>query len=152
MKNGKRFGVETLKVEFMKPPSFQFYADDFLAGTSDMTAEEVGCYIRLLCHQHSKGGLNPERVTIMAGNEPTTNQALKHVLTKFIKCEDGLLRNERLEKVRAESEEWKRKSSLAGQISAAKRVGNSDWGKSMAAKRTNNEPKSEPTNKPSSDS
>ena len=39
----------------MKAPAFQFYAADFLVGTSDMTNEEVGIYIRLLCHQWAKG-------------------------------------------------------------------------------------------------
>jgi uncharacterized protein YdaU (DUF1376 family) len=34
-----------------KPPAFQFYADDFLGGTIDLTTEEVGAYIRLLCFQ-----------------------------------------------------------------------------------------------------
>ena len=35
-----------------KPPAFQFYPKDFLAddNTAAMTNEELGAYIRLLCH------------------------------------------------------------------------------------------------------
>ena len=38
-----------------RAPAFQFYADDFLAGTMTMTNEERGAYISLLCLQWSKG-------------------------------------------------------------------------------------------------
>ena len=32
-----------------RDPAFLFYPADFLIGTMDMTDEEVGIYIRLLC-------------------------------------------------------------------------------------------------------
>lgn len=41
----------------MNPPAFQFYPDDFLAGTMHFTDAEAGLYIRLLCVQWSKGQL-----------------------------------------------------------------------------------------------
>lgn len=47
------------------PPAFQFYASDFIAGTTSMTAKAVGAYIRLLCHQW------------MNGNVPSKIHALK---------------------------------------------------------------------------
>lgn len=131
----------------MKPPAFQFYADDFLAGTVDMTAEEVGAYMRLLCVQWTRGGLvnDPKRLTMVTGcNEATTN----HVLTKFEPCDDGLLRNKRMERVRATSDEWRAKSAAGGKASGKSRVGDSEWAKKMVAQRTKNEPLAEPPNKP----
>lgn len=35
----------------MKDPAVLFYFQDFLVGTDFMTADEVGKYIRILCHQ-----------------------------------------------------------------------------------------------------
>lgn len=131
----------------MKPPAFQFYADDFIGGTVDMKAEEVGAYIRLLCHQWTRGGLvnDLSRLVIVTGcNEATTS----HVLTKFEPCNDGLLRNIRLEVVRGANEEWREKSRAGGKASAKSRVGNSDWARKMIDKRTKNEPQDEPSGEP----
>ena len=36
-------------------PAFLFYFQDFLVGTDDMDNDEVGAYIRCLCHQAAKG-------------------------------------------------------------------------------------------------
>jgi uncharacterized protein YdaU (DUF1376 family) len=96
----------------MKAPAFQFYADDFLAGTADMTAEEVGVYIRLLCHQWSKGGLpnDPERLALMSGGN-----AKPHALAKFGMCHDGMLRNARLEQERGKQVAFREKQAKNGQ-------------------------------------
>ena len=107
-----------------KAPAFLFYADDFLAGTSDMSAEEVGGYIRLLCHQWTKGSIpnDPERVARMAGL--MGSPCVGYVLAKFRLCDGHTLKNERLEKVRAEHQAFKARQSTAGANGAAKR-----WGK-----------------------
>jgi uncharacterized protein YdaU (DUF1376 family) len=104
-----------------KAPAFQFYADDFLAGTSDMSAEEVGGYIRLLCHQWTKGGIpnDPDRAGRMA--TLLGSPSLGYVLAKFSLCNDGMLRNERLEQVRAEQEAYKLRQSSSGRNGAEKR-------------------------------
>ena len=109
----------------MKPPAFQFYADRFMSGTSDMSNAEVGAYIRLLCQQWTKGGLpnDLDRLSIMAGAMPVLS--LGHVLAKFKLCPDGQLRNEMMERVRDEQAEYKRKQSEKGHAGAAKRWGNS---------------------------
>ena len=88
----------------MKPPAFQCYADDLLSGTADMTAEEFGVYWRLICHSWNKGGLpnDDRRLALMAGQ--CSGNAVAHAKTKFRLCEDGLLRNDRLEQVRNEQE------------------------------------------------
>lgn len=103
----------------MKPPAFQFYADDFYAGASEMSAEETGAYIRLLCQQWSKGGLTTvePRLNRIAGCEVT-----ELVLEKFPICEDGLRRNARLEQERAKQAEYRQKQSEKGKKSAAARA------------------------------
>ena len=102
----------------MKPPAFQFYADDFLAGTMDLSAEEVGAYIRLLCHQWNRGGLTTvkPRLNRIAGTVVTAE-----VLEKFTQGEDGLLRNERLEDERRKQEEFRAMQSAKGRKSAEAR-------------------------------
>lgn len=104
-----------------KAPAFQFYADDFLAGTSDMSAEEVGGYIRLLCHQWTKGGIpnDPDRAARMAGL--MGSPSVGYVLAKFSLCEDGMLRNARMERVRQEQAEFKARQSTSGKSGAQKR-------------------------------
>ncbi len=94
----------------MKPPAFQFYADDFLAGTADMTQPEVGAYILLLCHQWGRGEIpaDPARAALIAKGEVPA-----HVMAKF---PNG--KNPRLERVRETQEQWREKSSRAGKKSA----------------------------------
>jgi len=104
----------------MKPPAFQFYADDFLAGTITMTLEERGIYITLLCIQWSRGSVcdaDFDRV----GNA-VAQPSLSQVKAKFVRSEhDGLLRNPRLEHERQKQAEYRQKQSA----NAAKRwVGN----------------------------
>lgn len=45
-----------------KDPAFLFYYQDFLVGTSFMTLEETGAYIKLLCFQAAKGPLKEEAI------------------------------------------------------------------------------------------
>lgn len=103
-----------------KAPAFQLYVDDFLAGTSEMTSEEVGGYIRLLCHQWTKGGIpdDEDRAGRMAGL--LGSPSLRYVLAKFEKDPaDGLLKNKRLESVRSEKEAYikgQRESGLKGAL------------------------------------
>jgi len=42
----------------MKDPAVLFYFQDFLVGTEFMNDDEVGKYIRILCHQADKGDLS----------------------------------------------------------------------------------------------
>lgn len=85
----------------MKPPAFQLYADDFLAGTADMTAEEVGVYIRLLCHAWNKHGLenDEKRLGLLAGqcHGNAAAEAMQVLSRKFVVAPDGRWRNERQE-------------------------------------------------------
>lgn len=74
-----------------KDPAFLFYASDFLTGVSDLSMDERGVYITLLCLQHQKGRLTKKVIGLCGGN------ATADVLAKFRQDENGLFYNERLE-------------------------------------------------------
>jgi hypothetical protein len=81
-------------------PYFKFYPSDFIGGTSDMTQEEVGAYIRLLCAQWQLGGLpsDPARLFGVAGGIVPPMVLDKLPIDKT----DGKRRNLRLELTRQE--------------------------------------------------
>lgn len=84
-----------------KDPAFLFYSQDFLTGVSDLTMEERGQYITLLCLQHQKGHLSKKIIDIsVPGVSPD-------VLSKFIVDNSGLFFNKRLD----EEKEKRRKHS-----------------------------------------
>lgn len=74
-----------------KDPAFLFYSSDFLTGVADLTMEERGQYITLLCLQHQKGRLSGKAVALAAAS------VSEDVLSKFKKDENGLYYSERLE-------------------------------------------------------
>ena len=52
----------------MNDPAVLFYTSDFLTGVMDMTMEERGQYITLLCYQHQKGHIKEETIRLLVGN------------------------------------------------------------------------------------
>ncbi len=74
-----------------KDPAFLFYSADFLVGTMDLTDEETGQYIKLICLQHQKGRLSEKSILRMF---PTISE---DVLAKFEVDENGLYYNPRVE-------------------------------------------------------
>lgn len=80
-----------------KAPAFQFYVDDFLAGTMDLSQEDVGAYIRLLCYQWNRGSIpvQTDKQQRLAGGSVSVD-----VLAKFRLQPDGRLVNERMERER----------------------------------------------------
>lgn len=101
----------------MKSPAFRLYVADFLEGTADMTCEEVGAYIRLLCHSWSKDGLddNEQRLSLLAGQ--CSIETLRHAKAKFAMVE-GKLRQSRQEEERVKQAEFSRVQSVKGQAGA----------------------------------
>lgn len=94
-----------------KDPAFLFYSSDFLTGIQDLTMEERGQYITLLCLQHQKGRLSKKIIGI------ATADATADVLAKFIEDENGLFYNVRLEeetKKRASFSEKQRQRAIDG--------------------------------------
>ena len=90
-----------------KAPAFQFYADDFLAGTVTMTNEERGAYITLLCLQWSRGSLTENDFQRVCIGMPSHSQRICQ--DKFQTDADGNYRNSRLERVRSEQQEYSKK-------------------------------------------
>lgn len=101
-----------------RSPAFQFYADDFLAGTLDLSQEEVGAYVRLLCHQWNRGSIpvETEKQQRLAGGSVSVD-----VLAKFRLVDGCGLVNDRLEKERAKQAEFRQKQREKGLLSAEAR-------------------------------
>ena len=74
-----------------KDPAFMLYSQDFLVGVSDLTMEERGQYITMLCLQHQKGHLTKKNIQIAVGN------VSEDVMSKFIQDENEMYYNETLE-------------------------------------------------------
>lgn len=75
-----------------KDPAFLFYSTDFFMGTIDMTDEQVGQYVRLMCLQHQKGHLTEAiLLKIMKGKLDDL------ISSKFVQDSEGLYFNKRLE-------------------------------------------------------
>ena len=82
-----------------KAPAFQFYAADFMIGIMGMSDEETGVYIKMLSTQWLHGSLPNCKKAIkkMINSRKVPSEI---VLRKFAICDDGFLRNERMEIVR----------------------------------------------------
>ena len=94
-----------------KDPAFLFYSSDFLTGVTDLTMEERGQYITLMCLQHQKGRLSEKTIRLSVGNVSVD------VLYKLTKDENGFYYSERLEKVIEERRsfiESRRENGLKG--------------------------------------
>lgn len=79
----------------MKDPAYLFYPADFIIGCSDLTMEERGQYITLLCMQHQKGHLSRKTIGLSLGFD--WDMASVDLRKKFTEDENGLFYNERLE-------------------------------------------------------
>lgn len=74
-----------------RDPAVLFYFQDFLVGTEFMTDDEVGKYIRILCHQADKGALSECQLKrICGGKIPDA------ILEKLKKNGDGKYYQERM--------------------------------------------------------
>lgn len=101
-----------------KLPYFPLYTDDLLGGTLNMSAQEFGCYIRLLCFQWGNGEIPDcqEELQLIAGCAVSPK-----VMAKFPKCTDGKLRNGRLEQERQQATSQYQKISAARSAAAKNR-------------------------------
>ena len=99
----------------MKPPAFQFYADDFLAGTVTMNFAQRGLYITLLCIQWNKGFVTPDDIADLVGDGTAIAQPLANrVIAKFKVLSDGNYQNERMEIERKKQEIYRENKALTG--------------------------------------
>lgn len=91
---------------------FAFYADDYIAGTRDMTAQARGVYVDLLCYQFTHGDIpaDDRKICRIAGIFPDEWEEVRdEVLEKFDAQEGGKLRNHRMESEREKREEIRQK-------------------------------------------
>lgn len=94
-----------------KAPAFQFYAQDFLTGTLDMTMEEKGIYITLLSIQWSKGEIPKERLGLLIHRD--WNGVPDMVKKKFTDLGNTVI-NERLHLQKQKMDEFREKQRLNG--------------------------------------
>lgn len=107
-----------------KSPAFQFYARDFLTDmrVQLMSMEQRGIYITLLSYAWLEKGI-PNDINVMkilCGNPKNFEQSIDGVLECFYE-KDGKLYNRRMESIRLEQRERKKKASVAGKIGAQAR-------------------------------
>lgn len=74
-----------------KDPAFLFYTGDFSTGTQFFSDEQLGKYVRLLMAQHQLGHLHEKHMIQICKTHD------KDVFDKFVKDENGLYYNIRLE-------------------------------------------------------
>lgn len=74
-----------------KDPAVLFYTSDFLTGVADLTMEERGQYITLLCMQHQKGHLSEKTICLSVGSVSVD------VLKKFKIDNEGLYYQSRMD-------------------------------------------------------
>lgn len=83
------------KITTKKTPAFLFYVQDFLIGTKDMSAAEIGGYVLLLCHQWDNGKIEADTKFLQKISK-ISSKKLEKILLKF-KKKGGYYYNERLE-------------------------------------------------------
>jgi len=97
-----------------KSPAFQLYAQDFLTGVMDLTMEERGVYITLLCKQwslYNENGIPKKRLRLFLGYD--WENLPEMVKEKFIDNGDYFF-NERLNNVILERIAFIKKQTING--------------------------------------
>lgn len=94
----------------MKDPAILFYPNDWIGGTMGMTFEEKGAYMELLMLQFNRGHMT----THMIGQ--SVGQLWVKVQDKFIKDENGLWYNKRLEEEKIKRQKYvnSRRNNIIG--------------------------------------
>lgn len=120
----------------MPSPCFQFYPEEFVGsgtvGTAD--ANEVACYVLLLCLDWTEGGFvyDEKRLARWCKVSPAAfRRAWSHLADKF-PARDGRHFNTRLEKERQKQADWREKSRKGAEAANAKRWGGGRGGDEMA--------------------
>jgi len=90
-------------------PAYRLYTSDFLVRNSDLSDEQAGKFIRLLCFQHQNGHMKEATMLSLCKGKDEL------VFSKFLKDENGLYYNEEMEKEkrrRAEVSKSKSKNAI----------------------------------------
>jgi len=106
-----------------KDPAFLFYYQDFLVGTDHMTNEEVGAYIRCLCHQAHKGAIAKLHLDKICKKQKIANS----IYEKFVSDGNGNLKNKKLDEVLEQRQAYIKHQAASGKKGAAKRWGGDEF-------------------------
>lgn len=85
-----------------QPPSFPFYAGDWIAGTATLSLEAKGAYIDLIAHQwNANEGVPGDDLValsrIIRGSKSDAKRLWPMIASKFVLQPDGTYRNARVE-------------------------------------------------------
>jgi uncharacterized protein YdaU (DUF1376 family) len=101
------------------------FTNDWMAGTASLSPEARGAFSMLLCHQWDRGGLPNQQSVLLrlgTGSCPVSRSKWTRIWTelasKFRQGDDGLLRNPKLERVRAQMLKTSEKRAAAGKARA----------------------------------
>lgn len=105
-----------------KDPAFLFYPNDWIGGTMGMTFEEKGAYMELLMTQFNRGHMTSHMIGQVVG------QIWDRIQEKFVKDENGLWYNVRLEeeKVRRQNFTKSRRNNVSGKNQHSKKEENNE--------------------------
>lgn len=110
-------------------PAFLFYPKDWKSGTSEMTPQEKGVYVDLLCHQHQNGSLPCEidRIRNIVGIDAQTFKKIWAVVSlKFYESE-GRLYNAKLMEVMGERSAKAKINKIIGTFGAIIKKSGADF-------------------------
>lgn len=108
-----------------KDPAFLMYSKDWLQGTSQMSPEEKGVYIDLLCHQHQDGDIpsDTKRLARMTGlSESEFLPIWVGVKSKFKSVPDNRLVNRKLTSITTERSTKGLKNTITGNFASLIRL------------------------------
>jgi uncharacterized protein YdaU (DUF1376 family) len=98
--------------------AFRFFVDDWEGGTSYLSNEEAGAYIRLLIFQFRNDFIDPDMFLRICQND----EKIMAVLIKKFKQKKGRFYNERMIKVKDDACKYVEKQSVKGKKSAMLRM------------------------------
>jgi uncharacterized protein YdaU (DUF1376 family) len=99
-----------------KSPAFQFYPSDFISGTIDLSAEEVGAYMRFICYQWEKGSIPDDldsRSRIAGLSRSRMARVWERVKRHYVHIPIGFI-NKRLERVRQDQIAFRERQAANG--------------------------------------
>lgn len=106
-----------------KPPAFQLYAKDIYTGTSDLSGEEFGAYVRGLAWSWDNGPLPLDparRARVLMVERADMERIWSAIACNWVETPQGFT-NERLEVQRAELEAYRLQCAEAGRKSGESR-------------------------------
>lgn len=116
-----------------QPPSFPFYPADWLLGTLTFSLAEDGAYLRLVMHQWHAGSVPGDDLSAVAKILRVTEREAKPlwaaVSVKFVRGEDGLWRNARLERQRVEKARYHESKRVNGSKGGRPRTNRDETGR-----------------------